>query len=174
MDVTATTITTRLIGVKDKDAYCQIVRDSITDNATAFYSSPEDRIIDSNLISKVINSLDAGNFRIGAFKEDKLIGIICFKRDHRLKLQHKGEIFGFFVYPEFRSQGTGQLLLEETILRTRQLEGLEKINLSVMEPGKSAFSLYKKFGFVVNGRESQSMKVEGQYVQEIFMELRLI
>jgi len=48
-------------------------------------------------------------------------------------------------------------------------EGLEKISLTVFSTNNVAISLYKKFGFITEGRMERHFKIEGKYIDDVAM-----
>ena len=67
-----------------------------------------------------------------------------------------------------RGQGLGQHLLTQTLARARD-RGLERIELSVLHDNVAAYALYKRLGFVVEGRRIHDWKHEGVYRDSILM-----
>ena len=110
-------------------------------------------------------------FVLGAFQENGLMGIVTFVREGDLKNRHKGNIFGMYVSPETRGQGVAKALMEQLIDRSKNLDGLEQIKLSVVSTNEAAKQLYMSFGFEVYGVEPNAMKVNSQYLDEDLMVL---
>jgi ribosomal protein S18 acetylase RimI-like enzyme len=79
---------------------------------------------------------------------------------------------GMGVAKTHRGQGIGRRLMEVTIARCREL-GLEKIELSVYSANEPAIALYRKLGFVEEGRRSRSRLIDGIYQDVIAMGLFL-
>jgi len=52
------------------------------------------------------------NFTLGAFEDDRLVGMVGFYRESALKLRHKGYIVSMYVLPEYRSHGIARALLQ--------------------------------------------------------------
>jgi RimJ/RimL family protein N-acetyltransferase len=99
----------------------------------------------------------------------QIIGNIDFHAGNRKRTSHAGE-FGMGMLPEWRSRGLGSILLGALIEWARQVPGLEKINLRVLASNQRAIGLYKKFGFLEEGRRSREFKFsDGTYVDEISM-----
>ncbi|MDQ0058074.1 GNAT family N-acetyltransferase [Paenibacillus harenae] len=94
---------------------------------------------------------------------------IGFVREHKKKLNHKGTIWGTYVAQEFRGQGIGRKLLEETLLRASKLDGLSQVNLGVITNNAAAKSLYESCGFRSYGVEKNAMKYDGKYLDENLM-----
>ena len=61
-----------------------------------------------------------------------------------------GEI-GMMVAKEWRGRGVGSALMEAAIAWARE-EGLHKLSLDVFPHNEAAIALYRKFGFVEEGR----------------------
>jgi len=83
-----------------------------------------------------------------------------------------GEI-GMMVAAEWRGRGVGTALVAAAIdwARTR---GLHKLTLSVFPHNDAAIALYRKFGFVEEGRRTKQMRrSDGQLWDLIEMELLL-
>jgi ribosomal protein S18 acetylase RimI-like enzyme len=84
---------------------------------------------------------------------------------------HVGHL-GMGVLDEFRGQKIGQRLLEATIEMAQRI-GIEKIELSVYSANAPAISLYRKMGFVEEGRKRQGRLVDGVYDDVLLMALNV-
>ena len=69
----------------------------------------------------------------------------------------EGYITNIAVFPEFRKKGVGSKLISHTVEYAKN-NGLSFISLEVRESNINAQSLYKKFGFVVEGRRKNFYK----------------
>lgn len=117
---------------------------------------------------------EAGNFTLGAFEGDHLLGIVAFARATGRKNRHLGSIYQMYVAPEVRGEGYGRALMEALIVRARALNGLEQLTLAVVDGNASARALYAALGFEVYGRQPKALKLdEGQYRDEELMVLWL-
>lgn len=113
---------------------------------------------------------EADDYILGAYTEEvTLAGTMGFKREHGLKLQHKGYIWGVYVSPPYRGRGLASRLLREVLERGRELEGIEQINLSVVTTNQSARRLYEHYGFEVYGIERNALVVQGKGYDEAHM-----
>ncbi|MGQ9556373.1 MAG: ribosomal protein S18-alanine N-acetyltransferase [Desulfurispora sp.] len=63
----------------------------------------------------------------------------------------EGHITNVAVHPDWRGRGLGRSLLEELIRRARQ-KGVVRMTLEVRQSNQVARHLYRKLGFVENGR----------------------
>jgi ribosomal protein S18 acetylase RimI-like enzyme len=79
---------------------------------------------------------------------------------------------GMGLLPEYRGKGIGSQLVEATIRKARELS-FEKIELSVYASNVPAISLYRKLGFVEEGRKKRSRLLDGVYDDVILMAFEL-
>jgi ribosomal protein S18 acetylase RimI-like enzyme len=156
----------------DVEIYRILRLDSLRESPHAFTNSAEEfsqRTLDS--IAQQFRSHE--NFTLGAFEDDRLVGMVGFYRETALKLRHKGYIVSMYVLPEFRSRGIARALLVETIDRAKRLPDLKQLLLGVVETQVTAKRLYESLGFVVYGREPDAVKIGDEYFAEEFMRLKL-
>jgi GNAT superfamily N-acetyltransferase len=86
-------------------------------------------------------------------------------------MDHVG-IMGTFVHADFRGQGIGRQLAEAS-LQFAQEKGYEKVVIYVRASNKAAQEFYQKRGFVPKGTLEKQVKIDGEYDDEIFMEMFL-
>lgn len=115
------------------------------------------------------------SFTLGAYIDNELAGIVSFIRDgaDREKLRHKGTLLRMYVSGSNRGKGIAKKLIEVLIEKVKSLEGVEQINLTVMDQNKTAKKLYEKFGFTTYGSECNAIKWKGKYFTENQMVLKL-
>jgi ribosomal protein S18 acetylase RimI-like enzyme len=109
---------------------------------------------------------------LGAFAPD-LIGIIAITRDARSKRQHKADLHGMYVVPEYRGRGLGKTLLSKSLELARQIVGLEEIQLIVATQNCEATALYERYGFIRVWTELRALKIGNSYVDAHHMILPL-
>lgn len=105
----------------------------------------------------------------GAFRGDRLIGIVALARESKRKLQHKGMIFGLHVQPEARRLGIGRALLEAALNMADQTPGVLQVDLAVNAHNTAAISIYEQLGFRRYGLEPSSLMHEGVLHDELHM-----
>ncbi len=72
------------------------------------------------------------------------------------------------VLQQFTGQGVGKQLMNK--LESWAIEsGIHRLELTVMEHNERAIKLYKALGFEVEGIKRDSLKVDGEFVNEIYM-----
>jgi RimJ/RimL family protein N-acetyltransferase len=163
-------IQVRNIQFTEIERFWQLRLEALKTNPEAFGSSYEEsaQLPKSEVENRFHNESD--NYLLGAFTEDgQLVGMMGFMREQRIKLRHKGMIWGVYVTPNFRGKGIAKQLLTEIIKRGKELEGLKQINLAVVSSNLAAIALYKKLGFETYGLERNAIVVNGRGYDEEFM-----
>ena len=152
------------------DVYKKLILKGLTVDADCFRITPED---EATAPFPTTGQMDS--FTLGAYINNELVGVASFKRDGeiRRKLRHKGILFKIYVDAEHRQKGIAKQLIEEIISRSKKIENIEQINLTVIPTNKHAKRLYEKFGFKTFASEEKAIKWEGQYFNEDQMKLIL-
>ncbi|MDY6876531.1 MAG: GNAT family N-acetyltransferase [Chloroflexota bacterium] len=81
-------------------------------------------------------------------------------------------VMGTIILPKWRRRGIGHRLAEHTLAFARA-NGYEKIIIYVRAGNTGARAFYRSLGFAPKGILARQVKIEGQYENEIFMELFL-
>jgi len=101
--------------------------------------------------------------------QGEIVGNINFHVGNRQRTAHTGE-FGMGMLPKVRSRGLGTLLLNRLVAWANEVPQLEKINLRVISNNPRAMGLYRKLGFLEEGRRVREIKYsDGSYADEILM-----
>jgi putative acetyltransferase len=109
---------------------------------------------------------------IVAEAEDRVIGHLNVAREEGPVTRHVASL-GMAVERAWRGRGVGTALLEEAIRWARGV-GVEKLALTVYPDNEPARALYRRFGFVEEGRMSGHSKKAIGYRDEIVMGLWLV
>src|SRR5881396_1517507 len=102
----------------------------------------------------------------------EVIGSLGIAREAHPVNSHVASL-GMMVAPEWRGRGVGSALLAEAVRWARDV-GVEKVALSVFPDNVAARALYRKFGFVEEGRLSGHSKNSIGYRDEVVLGLWLI
>jgi RimJ/RimL family protein N-acetyltransferase len=78
---------------------------------------------------------------------DEIVGIL-----HVQPSGHGYAEIGMLVAREWRGRGVGSALMQAGVEWTRERGGIHKLSLSVFSHNAAGIALYKKFGFVEEGR----------------------
>ncbi len=104
---------------------------------------------------------------IVAVEGDRVVGHVGIQREELPATRHVATL-GLSVAEERRGRGIGSALLA-TALRWARGAGVEKIVLSVYPHNTAAVALYRKFGFLEEGRLSRQSRKSYGYEDEILM-----
>ncbi len=123
---------------------------------------------------KYITSLQTDPHKIMALGEimGELIAVSDISGPTLPRLKHFGEL-GLSVMKKYWNIGVGKALLEYLIDWAKTDGDLKKINLQVKESNDSGIYLYKKLGFVEEGKLSRGMYINGKFYNIICMGLEL-
>lgn len=99
--------------------------------------------------------------------DGKVIGSATLDRSNLSKLNHTVD-FGITILKAYSGQGIGSLLLKR-VIGWVELNTIEKVALEVFDNNLPAISLYKKFGFVEEGRKIKAIKTNETYRDLILM-----
>jgi RimJ/RimL family protein N-acetyltransferase len=165
-------VSIRKLTESDAEALWWLRLQALETDPVAFAESPEEhqRTTVEEFASR-LGSGDAGNFVIGAFDGEKLVGMTGLYRDAHFKRRHIGHIWGVFVAPSARGKGVGRALLTEVTQTAKAVEGLRCVRLMVSVPQEQARHIYEEVGFRVFGTEPASLKVGDRFVDEYHMTL---
>ncbi|WP_285769464.1 GNAT family N-acetyltransferase [Peribacillus sp. SI8-4] len=106
---------------------------------------------------------------IVAEMKGEVIGWIAFQTEKRKRLSHKGS-FGLMISNKYREMGIGKKLLGALLDWAEANPLIEKVSLGVFSTNHRAISLYKKMGFVEEGRKIREYKLnDHDYLDDILM-----
>jgi RimJ/RimL family protein N-acetyltransferase len=104
-----------------------------------------------------------------ATQNGKIIGNIDLTANPRKKLQHTA-LIGMGILGEWRNKGVGTVLMQEAISWATFKSKLEILWLQVFATNEAAIKLYRKMGFLEEGRQTNFFKNEnGTYTDNIIM-----
>ena len=163
----------RLVPV-DLPAYKVLRDDVLTAHPEAFTSevAPE-RSHESYLSRLGLDRPDGGEFTLGAWVDERLVGAVSCERDPRAKVRHIGHIIGMMVRSDAQGQGIGHALLDACVKEARAARGLVLLTLSVTASNASAVLLYERAGFRRYGQLERAICVDGVYHAKDQMSLSL-
>ena len=118
-----------------------------------------------NAISEM-RQKERGLFLVAQVKE-KVVGMGHLAKGKWEKNRHAG-FLGIVLLKRFREVGIGTAMTDYMMRWARQ-EQLEKISLRVFSTNKRAIGLHQKFGFESEAVIKRQYRLEGEYVDELFM-----
>ncbi|HEY0858354.1 MAG TPA: GNAT family N-acetyltransferase [Albitalea sp.] len=163
----------RKLGPADAAAFQSLRLQALREDPIAFASSYEDE--SETPLATVAERLVATDHRaiVGAFDGPQLVGIAGWHREELRKLQHKGFVWGVYVAHPHRGRGLARRLVEAVIALARRADGILLLNLTAYADNRAAIALYESLGFVVYGRETAAICVDGELHDDVHMALRL-
>lgn len=103
--------------------------------------------------------------------QGRLVGAADIRRGGLLKTAHTAGL-GIAVRKEFRGLGVGEAIMRAGIDWSREV-GIKKLKLGVFATNDRAIGLYRKLGFVEEGRLRGEALIRGKPVDEVLMALWL-
>lgn len=166
----------RRLEERDLPAYKALRDEMLAADPEAFTSDAETeaRRAPSSYRSRLgLDRPDGGQFVIGAWIGERLVGAIGCERDERIKVRHLGHLIGMMVKRDARGAGIGAALLEACIAEARRAPGLEILTLTVTAGNVPATKLYERAGFVRFGTLPRAIRVGERYLDKDHMVLHL-
>lgn len=103
--------------------------------------------------------------------DGSVVGWCSIVRSPRASLRHSGYL-GMALLPEYRGQGIGRRLAQETIEAAR-VAGMSRIELEVFTTNSRAIAFYHALGFIDEGTKRRAWKLRDEYLDAHFMALIL-
>jgi RimJ/RimL family protein N-acetyltransferase len=143
---------------------------TVLSESTFMLTAPEEFNLSVETEEKWIRDhLKDGNRLLVAEVEGHIVGSINFHRSKRSRLSHLG-YFGISIQEAYCNVGIGRKLIEELLFWAEQRNDLEKVCLEVFSHNERAIHLYKKLGFIEEGRKIKFVKFNDDfYADEILM-----
>jgi RimJ/RimL family protein N-acetyltransferase len=167
-------MTTRVLTPHDVAAYRALRLEALTLEPVAYTSSAEDFEKESlGTIAARLEAKDFGNFIMGAFEGERLIGIASFVPETRVKVEHKGNVFGVYVTASERGKGVAKRMMQDLLERVRTYPKIKQINIAVMTSQVAAKNLYISLGFETWGLERNALKLGEMFYDEEWLVLKI-
>ncbi|HMF56780.1 MAG TPA: GNAT family N-acetyltransferase [Pyrinomonadaceae bacterium] len=104
--------------------------------------------------------------------ENEIVSMLSFSCGRRPRQRHAGEL-GISVRQEFWGTGVGRCLMEILIEWARKNSSIRKLNLLVRADNNRAIALYRKLGFLEEGRITRETQIDGKFYDTLFMGLQI-
>jgi RimJ/RimL family protein N-acetyltransferase len=96
-----------------------------------------------------------------------VVASLSIRRDDAIATRHVATL-GMFVIASHRGRGVGTALMAEALRWARE-HAIERVELAVYPHNSAAIALYRRFGFVEEGRLVRHAKKSYGYEDEILM-----
>lgn len=120
---------------------------------------------------KNINDNDNALMLLGII-DNKIISVSQVNASNRKRIAHNSEL-AISVKKEYWGMGIGTAVMEELIDFARSSNTIKNISLGVKASNKKAQHLYEKLGFEKVGVHRNFFNIDGNYDDEILMDLYL-
>ncbi len=157
--------------IEDAEAILDIQRSVVSEGEFLISLSEEFNKTSSQQKEWVQSLLENENESlIVAERDGEVVGWIVFQAaPNRKRLSHTGS-FGMMIRKGYREMGIGSMLLKALLDWAEKNPLIEKVSLGVFSTNQGAISLYKKMGFIEEGRKIKEFKMnENDYVDDILM-----
>lgn len=100
--------------------------------------------------------------------DGEIAGNCHLMRHNKIKNRHRAMV-AIALVKKFWNLGIGTAMFEEMIAAARQ-QGIEQLELEVIEDNERAMALYKKMGFRVTGEKPNAIRLsDGTMLKEYYM-----
>jgi len=112
---------------------------------------------------------DPGKLLIVAEGAGQSIGVLFLESGSRQRLAHRANLH-MSVNKAWRGRGVGHILLQAAIDWAIASPHIEKLGLAVFATNSRAIALYRKLGFIEEGRKPREIRFGAdQYVDDVLM-----
>jgi RimJ/RimL family protein N-acetyltransferase len=117
------------------------------------------------------SNISNGIPQVVALDGELVVGWCDIEPHPRATRRHVGTL-GMGLLPAYRGKGIGTRLIKAALDRARS-RGMEKVELEVFGTNEPAIALYRKMGFVEEGRRAKAVKIDDASLDCILMALFL-
>ena len=158
----------RRLGPADVDTFLALRRVAERNDARFFRSTEAD---DAAIGRAGWEARLAADYVVGADGPEGLIARGGLARDHRVKLDHKGLIWGMYVHPAHRRAGLARGVLEALLAHAATC--VRQVRLTVVASNTAAIALYERHGFIRYATEPEAIRDGDAFADEALMWRRL-
>lgn len=117
-------------------------------------------------------SKDTNTLMILGIIDSNIVSVAQISSNNRKRIAHNSEI-SISVKKEYWRTGIGSIVMEELIRFGKEHNTIKNISLGVRSSNVNAIKMYEKFGFIKVGIHKNFFNIEGNFYDEILMDLYL-
>ncbi|MCI1881587.1 MAG: GNAT family N-acetyltransferase [Sporolactobacillus sp.] len=153
---------------KDAVVYRQLRLEALREDPEAF--SSESSIEEKLSVADFVRRLSRAHaITVGAFDDDRLVGIVTLVKETLPKMRHRATLEAVYVTPAYRGRRISRKMIEQLIHIAKEEGVVRKFYLYVMVSNKRAIAAYQKMGFAIYGEDREAMREGDRYVDEYLM-----
>lgn len=157
----------RTVEAADAEKLLSMLRKLDKETNFMMYESDERTTTIAEMSERINESLKNSSLMIVAEVNSEIVGFLSAERGFANRIKHSAYIV-VGILKEYCGKGVGTRLFNN-LLEWTELNGITRLELTVMTNNEKAIKLYKKFGFEIEGIKKNSMIVEDKYVDEYYM-----
>jgi RimJ/RimL family protein N-acetyltransferase len=159
---------------KVEDAHSIVMAEQEIAQTPGYFCSQPSELSEHNVIKTIRTLSDtAKGIYLIAEREGKIVGHAFLEPLHLKSICHVVQLT-IGVHHGWQEKGIGTNLMQQLIDWAKQSETIEKIELNVRASNSRAIALYKKMGFVEEGRLMKRIKIGvDHYIDDILMALHV-
>lgn len=158
----------RRLGLQDVKIFRDIRLEGLKNHPDAFGASFEE---ESDQSETQVQGRIESNAIFGGFLKGRIEGVAAVSRSRAAKTAHIAFVWGMYVRPDARGTGLARLLIERAVAEVKQ--SCRSIRLSVVASNIPAIRLYESVGFKTWATDTEALRVETTYLDEVLMRLDL-
>src|SRR5215813_10940368 len=119
-------------------------------------------------VCELLTKSGEGQYTLVAVVDGEVVGVIGLHTSSRPRVNHRGEI-GMMVRDDWQGKGVGTALMQAIIDLADKWLNLTRIELTVYTDNEAGVTLYKKFGFEIEGTLHKFAFRDGEFVDAYTM-----
>lgn len=157
---------------KVEDAHVIVTAEQEIAQTPGYFCSQPGELSEQNVVKmiKALSESERGIYLV-AECEGNIVGHAFLEPLHLKYICHVAQLT-IGVHQGWQEKGIGAALLQRLIDWAKQSETIEKIELNVRASNSRAIALYKKMGFVEEGRLKNRIKVDANHYKSSWIELK--
>jgi len=157
---------------KVEDAHAILTAEQKIAETPGYFCSQPNELSEENVIKTIttLGESEKGVYLV-AEREGKIIGHAFLEPLHLKSICHVAQL-SIGVHHGWQEKGVGTALMQQIIDWAENSAMIEKIELNVRASNGRAIALYKKMGFIEEGRLKNRVKIDqSHYIDDILMAL---
>jgi len=104
--------------------------------------------------------------------DEQVVAYLIVQGNEPSRIAHRAYLV-IGIHSDYRGRKIGTALFQH-VENWAIVNGVHRLELTVMENNEAGVALYKKMGFDIEGTKRASLYVDGQYINEYYMSKLLI